>query len=292
MASQIREEISTKIVESLKNGNPPWRSSTNRGLPENPKTGRKYTGINPLLLDAVADKEKYRSKYWATFKQWHSLDINVAKKPENHQGDWGIGIINWKAFLKTTDTGSTLRMDRFHLMQKHFVFNADQCFGVDCGKYMILNENIKTPDYSKAENVIKATKANISHHGKVKNPRYVRPPHDKILLPSKKKFLNDAQYYAAKFHELFHWAEWRLGWSGTEDHGELIAEIATGYLESELDLPHDTDMTNHDQWLPTWIDNIEKNPKYLFDSAAQASRVVDYILGFTRIQEKEDALDD
>lgn len=286
--SEIRKNLAEKVLESLKAGKPPWRSEYHRGIPTNPQTGRKFTGINPLVLDAIADKHQYRSRYWATYKQWHVLGLQVPKRPENIKvGDYGVHIVNWQSFIKTIDKGDILRMDRFHLLQTHLVFNAEQCFGKTCGKYLILTENKQEPDYIQAEKVIEATGANFNEHTSVTNPHYDRLS-DCIFFPTRKGFSDDAQYWATKFHEVCHWAESRIGWAGTVDQGELIAEIATGYLESELNLPHDTDPANHDKWMLTWIENIEKNPKYLFEAAAIATRAVDYILGFTRVQNRED----
>lgn len=292
MSSQleIRTGLAQRIIDALKAGSPPWRSKYHRGVPTNPVTGRKYTGINPLVLDAVADKYHYRSKYWATYHQWHRVRMQVPKRPADlPAGEWGINVVNWHPYTKVTDKGDILSMDRFHLLHVHPVFNAEQCFGKDSGKWMILTENKQEPDYLQAEAIVAATRADIRHHHRVKSPRYDRPPDDRIMLPSRKRFRDDAQYWATVFHEVFHWTEWRIGWAGPLHHGELVAEIATGYLETELNLPHDTDMTNHDKWLPVWLENIEQNPKYLFDAAAQAARAVDYVLGFTRSQEREDA---
>ena len=284
---QIRNDISNRVLDALKEGVPPWRSKYNRGVPTNPQTGRKFTGINPLILDAVADRRRYRSKFWGTYHQWQTLDLQVAKRPPEFQGDFGIPIVNWQSYTKTIDRGDILRLDRFHLLQTHLVFNADQCFGKTCGQYLILKENTQEPDYAQAELVVSATKADIFEDVSVDKPIFDRPS-NRILIPTRDSFLNDAQYWATKFHEICHWAEKRVGWVGPVDQGELIAEIATGYLESELGLPHDTDMANHDKWMSLWIGGIEKNPKYLFDAAAQAARVVDYILGFTKPQERED----
>lgn len=282
---QIRSGLARRVLTALKAGNPPWRSAHNRGVPTNPQTGRKFTGINPLILDAVADQYNYRSKYWATYHQWHLLQMQVPKAPANKKGNWGINIVNWHPFNKCVESGNTLRFERFHLLQTVTVFNAEQCFGKDCGKFLILNENKQEPDYHAAESIIAATKADIYQDDSVEQPRYERPPIDRIMMPTRKNFIDDAQYWATKFHEVIHWTESRIAWKGSQDQGELMAEIATGYLESELGLPHDTDTTNHDKWMKLWVENIEKNPKYLFDAAAQAARAVDYVLGFTRIQQ-------
>jgi antirestriction protein ArdC len=277
--SEIRHNLSSLVLEALKAGNPPWRSKYNRGVPTNALTGRKFTGINPLVLDAIADKYHYRSKYWCTYHQWHVLDIQVAKRPANFKGIYGVPIVNWKSFIKTIDKGDILRMDRFHLLKTHLVFNAEQCFGRTCGKYLILNENKKEPDYNQVEKIVESTKVEIEYDELATKAIYDRLPIDKITLPPRSYFIDDAQFWATHFHELAHFSERKIGWGDRPEHqGELFAEITTGYLESELELPHDSDMLNHEKWLPYWLEEIEKNPQYLFDAAAFAARSVDWIL--------------
>jgi antirestriction protein ArdC len=277
---QIRNKLSDIILEALKAGAPPWRSIYNRGTPTNPKTGQKFTGINPLVLDAIADKNKYRSKYWATYKQWLNLGVQVPRRPEStgESDFYGIPVVNWKPFVKVGVKGSGelahVDVDRFNLLQTYTVFNAEQC-----GENLIF-EN-KSKDYLQAETIVNSLEIEIREHESIESPVYDRSSKI-IFIPLRVNFLNDAQYWATKFHEIFHWVEGRIGWSGTTDQSELIAEIATGYLESELNLPHDTDTANHDKWMSTWIEKIENNPKYLFEAAAQASRSLDYLFRLTK----------
>lgn len=89
---------------------------------------------------------------------------------------------------------------------------------------------------------------------------------------------------ATKFHEVLHFVEqpWRAGWIGSNHQGELVAECGTGFLEAHLGLPHDTDHTNVERWLPSWTAGIERSPEYLFTAVAQAERSVEYILGLYR----------
>ncbi len=139
-------------------------------------------------------------------------------------------------------------------------------------------------DYGVAEAVIKATGARISHHRRCQRPRCDRPPLDRILLPPRSRFSSQAQYVATKLHEVLHYVEqpWRAGWVGADHQGELVAECGTGFLEAHLGLPHDTDNTNVEKWLPKWAEQIEQRPDYLFDAVAQAERSVEYILGLYR----------
>ena len=278
---EIRKRLANRVLEALRNGVPPWRSN-NRGIPTNPQSGRKYTGINPLILDAVADKEFFRSKYWATYHQWQLLGCQVPKRPD--ESEFGINIVNWQPFIKGRDKGDIISLERFHLLQTYPVFNAEQCFGNTVGKYLILKENIKQPNYTDIRAIVEATGAKIRHHVATQHPRYDRYPLDRIMLPPKVRFVDQTQYWASILHELAHYSERRIGWAKPIHQGELFAEIVSGYMESELELPHDKDLTNHDKWLPVWINEIEKDPKYLFDAAAYAAKSVDWILGFTRLK--------
>ena len=134
------------------------------------------------------------------------------------------------------------------------------------------------------QEIVKATGAKIRHHVNVEIPRYDRAPLDRIMLPPKKRFIDKSQYYSALLHEEAHLSESRIGWVKPIHQGELFAEIVSGYMESELEIPHDPDMTHHNKWVDVWIYEIEKDPKYLFDAAAYAAKSIDWILGFSRIK--------
>ena len=142
-------------------------------------------------------------------------------------------------------------------------------------------------DYGELDAIIKATGARLLHHWRCRKPRCDRPPLDRILLPPRSKFVDDRQYHAVRIHECLHFLEhpWRAAWVGSADQGELIAECGTGFLESFLRLPHDSDNTNIAKWLPKWAEGIRANPRYLFDAVAQAERSVRYLLDLRRLRE-------
>lgn len=272
---EIQTVIAESVLKALRVENMPWRSS--RGIPANPRTGSNYSGINLLILDAVATDRNYRSKWWATYQQWHSIGMQVERRPAKAV-EWGVPTVNWKRLRKVVDKGDIISIERFGHMQKHSVFNAEQVFGRDLKKYLITLNDYNSVNYAPIEALIDATGAVIKIDEDCQLPHYDRAS-DNIVLPCRETFLNQQQWVATKIHELFHWAESRLGWTGSEDQGEFIAEIGTGYFEAEFDLPHDFDMTNCRKWLPDWISSIEKNPRYLFDAAAQAARTIEYLFG-------------
>lgn len=97
-------------------------------------------------------------------------------------------------------------------------------------------------------------------------------------MPDPEQFESKCQLCGSQLHELVHWSEWRTGWKGTLEQGELIAEIATGWLENELGIPHCTDMSNHNKYLQCWIEEMSVDSKYLVNAVTQANKVVDFIL--------------
>lgn len=142
-------------------------------------------------------------------------------------------------------------------------------------------------DYSELDDIIRATGAKLTHHHRVVKPRCDRPPRDRILLPPRSRFVNEAQYQATRIHEVLHYLEQphRVGWIGSDHQSELVAEVGTGFALSHLRLPPDLDATNVRKWLPAWATGINANPAYLFDAVAQADKAVRYLFGKRRLKE-------
>jgi antirestriction protein ArdC len=72
--NEIRQQITSQIVEALTNGNlPPWRrpwtNDPNGGLNTSLSTGNPYRGINQLLLQVSAGRSGFQSRWWGTFNQ-------------------------------------------------------------------------------------------------------------------------------------------------------------------------------------------------------------------------------
>lgn len=290
--NEIRTEITAKIVEAMKLGLPPWRKPwnlhANAGPAANFSSKKKYSGINPLLLELTAMQRGYTSRWWGTFKQWAAVGLQVSKRPKDvPDGEWGTKIVFWKPITKPNPDDPNKKIT-YRILRTYSVFNAEQVGGPTISKYLVpkdIPEEFKVlPDashalYHEVDNVIRGTGASIIHGGN--QACYERPPADRICLPARSQFIDTPQYYATVFHELVHWTEWRLDWTGTYAMGELIAEIGACFLESELKIPHCEDMTNHKAYLQDWLKELEGDPKAIFMAATQACKAVDYILSFS-----------
>ncbi len=139
-------------------------------------------------------------------------------------------------------------------------------------------------EYGEVDSIIAAVGVKITHHWRCPKPRCDRPPLDRILMPPRSRFWNEAQYQATRLHEVFHFLEqpWRVGWIGRNDQSELVCEIGPALLESYLRLPPDQCNANIEKWLPKWVEGIEADPAYLFDAVTQAERAVNYLLDLPR----------
>jgi antirestriction protein ArdC len=297
--SEIRQQITDQIVEALKDGGiPPWRMGwsvhpNGQGLPTNATTGRKYSGANPLVLQLAARRHGFQSKYWATFNQWKGLRCSVKPRPASvPPGKWGTAAILFKPVTRTEideDTGEEKERS-FPLLRSFTLFNADQVVGAERWQVVDDPESEDFIDFEPAEAAIAATGADIRHGGDC--ALYHRPVEgadgDYIRLPHKHRFEGEKEYYSAALHELSHWSEVRLDWTGGYALGELRAEIASAYLLAELGVPQSDDLSSCKAYIAGWIKALEDDPRAIFTASTAASRAADFILSFSRVEVPED----
>lgn len=288
--SELRDNITNKIVEALeKGGLPIWRqtwnsSSKNMGLPMN-LSGRLYRGINVLLLSYFAYEHGYESRYFGTFNAIRNLGGYVQKRPENVKaGHWGCGIVFYNSFVKTEEDKMTgLEVEkRISYLTGHTVFNIEQAVGERLDKFRVqkntVPQNPNFIDYAPAENLIEKHNPEI-HFG---NSRaFYRPSTDSIHLPNKFDFENEKEYYSTLLHEMMHWTEKRCNWNENYEFSELRAEIGAAFLMAELQVPQSEDLTNHYAYLDSWLNYMKRDSSFILKASAAASKAVDFLMGRT-----------
>ena len=289
--TELRQQITTSIIEALETGNlppwrKPWRCDPNAGMPTNVISKKRYSGINVLLLEAASMQHRFESKHWATYKQWSSLGGQVKKRPaEIKPGHWGTTVIFWSPIKKSTikDTGEEID-DRFFVMKSYTVFNVEQVEG-DLDHLRVGQDTVITSGevFEEAEVAINAIGADIRFGG---NRAFYDPSGDFIQMPPRESF-GTSEYYETLCHELVHWTESpaRLNWDRKNEGyamGELVAEIGGCFMCSELGLPTADNMMNHAAYLANWLKAMKGDPKFIFKASTQASKAVDYLLSFSR----------
>src|SRR5208282_2764648 len=135
--SQIRDEVTARIIQALEADLFPWRrpcssGSAQPGRHSNVATKRPYQGVNHILLELHAQQHGLFSRWWGTFPMWKSLGCNIKKRPQNVQeGCWGCRIVFYKPVTKTVVDDQTGDEDeeKFFVLRTFTVFSADQVEG-------------------------------------------------------------------------------------------------------------------------------------------------------------------
>jgi antirestriction protein ArdC len=301
---EIRRRVTEEIVEALKSGSRlpwsrPWCDLENTGLPTNAVSEHSYSGVNVLMLMLVSQARGYTSKFWGTFNQWHSLGLQVKKRPDYiPAGQYGIRCILFKPITKTTKNSDGEEAEsRYFLMREFTVFNAEQVAGPGIESYLAKPRSSNGfVDYQPAENVIAATGAEVQHGG---GKAVYRIEQDYIQVPPKEAFLQAHEYYATALHELTHWSGHgtrlnrltKLARFGSEAYAmeELVAEMGSAFLCAELGIPQADDLSNVTAYLASWLSVLQRDHNAIFTASSAASKAADFILGFSRPQETSGA---
>lgn len=296
--NEIRERITNTIAEALKSGSlppwrKPWRNDPNAGFPVN-VTGRKYRGINPLLLEIASMRHGLKSKWWATFRQWELLGGKVMRRPDDvPPGEWGTNIIFWSRLTKEEENErGEMEEKAVFFMKTYTVFNIDQVRGEHLDRLRVGNLANEITDpivtYEAADKMIEATGADIRYGG---NQAFYNRKGDFIQVPLREQF-TAGDYYETVLHELVHWSEHpnRLAWNRKDEGyamGELVAELGSCFLATELGLPNAENLPNHASYLSSWLQAMKSDHRFIFQASSQASKAADYILSFSRSEQPE-----
>jgi len=284
--NDIRQNVTTQLLEALESGVTPWRrpwaSDKNAGQSANVVSGKPYRGVNPLLLDMAMMKHNLQSRYWGTFQQWKQLGATVKPRPVGvAPGKWGTQIVFTAPVSKKSKDGDETD-ERFWILKTYTVFNVDQTVGESVDRFRVgidaPEDETNLPSYGDADELIENTGADIRFGG----GRAFYSVADFIQMPYKHQFEHNA-YYETIFHELTHWSEPRLEWDRAKHGyamGELIAELSSVYVCSELGIPVSDSLGNHASYLRHWIEQMKGDSRFIFSATSQASKSADFLLAF------------
>jgi len=213
LRKDIYQEVTDNIIKELEAGAVPWlkpwasKSATGSAFvrPRNAVTGRKYSGINVLLLWHAQDKRLFQSDGWLTFRQAQELGGHV------RAGEKSTQIVFMKPLSKTVPNAETGEDEehRFLVAKALNVFNTEQCDELP-QRITARPASQPTPAVRKVELCpvkrawVNATGARITHGGD--RACYI-PSVDEIHLPLAENFDGEDHYWATSFHELIHWTK-------------------------------------------------------------------------------------
>ena len=129
-SEQIRHDVTALLLESMMEGKIPWRrpwaNSTNTGSPCNFQSGRRYTGINPIILMINSMVRGLSSQNWGSVPAWMKTVGAQVKKDE--KATW---IVFYNMFPKKDSTGKVLKNNdgkdvMIPFLKEYPIFNAEQ----------------------------------------------------------------------------------------------------------------------------------------------------------------------
>ncbi|MEN5051372.1 ArdC family protein [Brevundimonas naejangsanensis] len=288
--ANLYDEVTAKIIAELEAGTFPWvrpwgRAGAGRpGLPRNAATGRRYSGINVLLLWGAGFSEGYASQNWLTFRQALAAGGSVRR------GEQGTTLVYADRFTpeaekeRARETGEDARVVPF--LKRFTVFNLDQCEGLD---RLAVNADLgpaPLPEREivpRAEALIAASGADVRIGGE---RAYYHPGEDYIRIPPQPAFFDQINYYRTALHELTHWTghPTRLrrdqsGGFGTPAYAreELAAELGSAFLCAALGV---VPTVRHADYLASWLTVLRSDNRAIFRAAGQASKAADYLLAY------------
>jgi antirestriction protein ArdC len=286
--TNLYEEITTKIMAELEAGRvpwvQPWGSSAVRAplaMPKNASTGRRYSGINVLILWGAVVELGFSSQSWLTFRQTLALGGHVRK------GECGTTVVFADRFIpdrereRAGETGEDAQAIPF--LKRFTVFNAEQCEGIPesiAAAAPPVETDLILPQ---AEALIRATSADIKIGG---DRAFYDVMADTIRVPPPQAYFEPVNWHRTALHELGHWsgAKHRLardlsGTFGSKKYAqeELVAEMTAAFACASLGIVPNV---RHADYLGSWLDVIREDNRAIVRAASSASKAADYLLAF------------
>jgi len=276
------QEFADRIIAELEKGVKPWvrpwdpEKSGGPQAPFNPVTGKRYHGINVLILGMDLRAFETSDPRWMTFQQAREKDWHVRK------GEKATTIFFAKPYEVEDDEAEDGRKT-VRVLKHYAVFHASQIEGLP--PYELPNsEQVPWTRPEAAEIILRNSGVVIRVGG---DRAFYSPATDHIQLPPERAFLGPTEYVTTALHELAHATGHpsRLNRDLNARYGsaayameELRAEISSAFVASELGLP--PNIPHHASYIASWIKPLKDDKREIFRAAADAQRITDMVLSF------------
>lgn len=292
--SDTAKEIADIFIKALEGETLPWHSGFDKFRyikPFNPANGTVYQGMNSFNFALKSYIRGYRDPRFMTMSQANELGGKVKK---GEHCIWGFNFKPTLVLVKDEEGNPVLddkgqKQYKEMIFPKPFmVFNVEQFEGLNLPKI----PEIEQPDHKwtpveRAENLLKASKANISNELTCLVPHY-SPLADKITIPLPNQYHDAENYYSTALHELSHWTghSSRLNRDFAKDkhtqkyaREELRAEIGSAMVNMMLGIAPKIS-ENNKAYIKGWIAHLKEEPKEILRACGDAEKISDYIMNF------------
>jgi antirestriction protein ArdC len=291
--ASLYDEITTKIIADLETGRVPWvqpwgsaAAKAPLAMPRNAATGRRYSGINVLILWGAVIEHGFPDQSWLTFRQALSLGANVRK------GERGTTVVYADRFTpdderrRARETGEEAQAIPF--LKRFTVFNAAQCENLPQDIAAAAPPPEPGLIEPKVEAMISASGIDFRIGG---NRAFYVPAHDYVMVPPPQAFFEPINWHRTALHECSHasGACHRLnrdlsGAFGTRKYAfeELVAEISAAFCCASLGI---VPTVRHADYIGSWLEVMREDDRAIVRAASQASKAADWLLAHLSEQE-------
>ena len=286
--TSLYSEITDKIIAELEAGRVPWvqpwgtaAAKAPLAMPKNASTGRRYSGVNVLILwDAVVARG-FAGQSWLTFRQALGIGGNVRK------GEHGTTVVYADRFIPDDERKRAQRdgdeAGAIPFLKRFTVFNTDQCENLPEG---LVTAPAPMPDgliLPEAEALITATGADFRIGG---DRAFYSPSHDYVQVPRPDAYFEPINWHRTALHEIGHWVghKSRLARDQSGAFGsvlyakeELVAEMTSAFVCASLGI---VPTVRHADYLGSWLEVLREDDRAIVRAASAASKAADYLLAF------------
>jgi antirestriction protein ArdC len=250
-------------------------------LPKNAATGRRYSGINLLILWGAVVQRGYAGQSWLTFRQALALGGSVRK------GERGTTVVYADRFIpgeerqRAQETGKDARA--IHFLKRFTVFNVEQCDGLPPE----LVAAAPPADTSLIEPRVQALIATSGAEFRIGGERaYYDVLGDFIRVPPPQAYFQPIDWHRTALHELGHWTGHasRLGREIANSFGskkyaqeELVAEMTAAFTCAALGI---VPTVRHADYIGSWLEVLREDNRAIVRAASAASKAADFLLAF------------
>lgn len=283
----LYQDITDQIITELEGGCVPWVQpwgsgiSAALGLPKNAATGRKYSGINILILWSAVAERGFTGQGWLTFRQALALGGHV------RQGEKGTTVVYADRFIpdgeRTRAEEAGEAPEAIPFLKRFTVFNTDQCTELPADTVAAAPPPPEHLILPQAEALIRATGADLRIGG---DRAFYVPSADYIQVPPPSAYFEPVNWHRTVFHELGHHSghpsrlnrdfSGRFG-SSAYAREELVAEMTSAFVCAALSI---VPTVRHADYLGSWLEVLREDNRAIIRAASAASKAADYLLAF------------
>lgn len=293
------ERLVANLIALLERGTTPWRREWDIAAPAhhvNLRSGRRYSGANPILLTLGMHLRGSTLPYWCGWGEAKALGLAprrgsqavVVLRPQVHRRRC---LDRVPAPIDPSTSSMPMAQDPAAWVSYRPVpvFNAGDLVGdslpallqqrAEAAKARIRPEPERLAE---AETVLQRWPVPVVHGSE--RACYL-PGADRIVLPVRCAFHSAAAFYATWAHEAVHStghaSRLARDLSGSPNSGayareELVAELGSVLIGDRLEIG--SDLANHASYLGSWIALLRETPRLLLQVLGEARRAVDLIV--------------